>query len=59
MLQLKIKIEGIATDDLVLALEEILRHVRTGCTVGADANDNGAFHFDVEEKAKKERDLAW
>ena len=53
MKNLKIEIEGKSTDDLILALEEIEKHLTEGYLQGYDENDDGNFSFKVEEEEEQ------
>jgi len=49
MLRLKVKAEGDTEQDLVNALEEVIRLVEIGNREGFDMNTSGEFNFELEE----------
>lgn len=55
MLNLKIEIDGKELDDLVLALEEILRKIGAGYLAGFDQieDDSGKYSFNITGKAEQ------
>lgn len=52
---LEVKAEGKTSEDLAIALEEIIRKVREGYLSGQDKNETGAYRFEVEEELQKRR----
>lgn len=59
ILKVKIDIEGKDTGAILIALEEVTRHLREGCETGADNNEDSAFRFSVKQDEKKRRRLRW
>jgi len=41
-------VKGKSTEDLVIALEEIIRLIREGFRSGADRNEDGSYSFESE-----------
>jgi len=47
VLKMSVEIEGQETDDLQLALEEVMRLLDGGFTSGFDRNETGSYRFSI------------
>lgn len=43
-------VTGETRDDVVIALEEVIRLVKEGFTSGVDSNDSGSLNFVIKEE---------
>ena len=52
MSNLTVNAKGESTEDLLLALEEVIRLVEEGFTSGHNSNTCSSFNFDINEDAR-------
>lgn len=49
MLQGKIEVNGETEEDMIIALEEVMKKIKEGYTSGFDSNETSSYEFEVKE----------